>query len=137
AALVAAGLFGTSRLHYPVLANAVGLGDLLALAFILSTCIGLTFTSHRARVLTLLAYGAALLSKESVCLIPACLLAHPAIGASMRDRLKQLGPVLIAGFLWLTYLFSTATSSVFGGPAYERRFGLNLLDALVTYGQWS
>ena len=137
AASLAAGLFGTSRLYYSALAQAVGVGDHMALCLTLVACTALTFTGRWAMLCAVLSFAAALLSKESVLLIPLSflLLNHP--GVSWRDRIRRVGLVALIGVAWMLYLVATTRSTIFGGRAYERGLGSNLIEALVTYGQWS
>ncbi len=137
-AVVAAGLFGASRLFYGVVSQVVGVGELLALAFVLAACLTLSSHSHRVRYAALPLFVLALLSKESVALLPIALLLSPAVGATVRERVQRALPLLAASFTLAVYLaFVGVHQTVLAGRAYQTGFGSNLPSALVLYAAWS
>ena len=138
AALVAAGLFGSSRLFYSVVSQVVGVGEMLALTFTLAACLASSARRRAWRWAGPPLFAAALLSKESVALLPLALLPSPAVGETVRERAKRVAPLFASGVLFVAYLlFSGVRHAMFAGKAYETAFGSNLVSSLVLYAGWS
>lgn len=138
AATIASFLFGTSRLFFSVVAQVVGVGDLLALTFLLAACLLLTSPIRHRQLLAFPTFLAALLSKETILLLPVALLMLPAIAPSPGRRLLHVGPLLFASFTWILYLAATgARAAIFGGQAYHAALGANVFDNLRLYATWS
>ena len=137
AASIAAAMFASSRLFLSVVGQVVGIGDLLALAFVLMAAITLTTEVRFRPVIAALLFGFAVLSKESVILIPIALLFLPPIGRDLQFRLARIAPLLAVAVSWALYLAASGVSAtMLGGPAYEARFGLQIVRSLGTYATW-
>lgn len=137
ASTIAAALFASSRLFLTVVGQAVGIGDLLALAFTLIAGLSLIRHSASDRWIAPTAFALALLAKENVIALPAAYLALPAVGRDLRDRLTRVAPLLALSIAWAAYLFvGRGSSSVLGGPAYGTSFGVQILRSLGTYASW-
>ena len=137
ASALAAVLFGTSRLFYSAVAQAAGLGELLAVTLTLAAFSILVTRGRRRVVLASLVFLGALLCKESVGLLPAALLLVPALGATIRERWRAVGPLLGVsavgvGFMW----FTGVAGGALGGPAYETALS-SVLPNLARYALWS
>ncbi|HET9327574.1 MAG TPA: hypothetical protein VFQ05_12440 [Candidatus Eisenbacteria bacterium] len=138
AATVAAGLFGTSRLFYSVVSQVVGVGEMLALALALASALALSAQGVWARRSALPLFVAALLSKESVALVPLALLLSPAVGKAWRERARRIAPLVAASVAMIGYvLLSGVRETALGGRPYETAFGANLLRAGAHYASWS
>src|SRR5258705_4398538 len=74
AATLAAGLFGAARPAFSVLQQAVGVGELLALALAIGAILACERRTLAARAVAVVLFAAALLSKEAVLLLPLALL---------------------------------------------------------------
>ena len=136
AATVGAGLFGASRLHMTALGSAATIGEPLALTFTLGAFL-LHDRGVRGRVGAAALFALALLSKESVVLLPLVLLWPRRGGPMLRERLVNAAPMLALGALFAVALaLSGAGSAQLGGQAYERAFGSNLVMNLMTYTRW-
>ncbi len=136
AGVVAAGLFGTSRLHLTAIGSAATIGEPLALGFTL----GALLLHDRGRIARLVAPVLmlfALFSKESVALLPAVLLLpHPA-GGPLRERLRLALPLLIVGAVFASGLLASGAGAThLGGQAYAQALGPNLFLNLMTYTRW-
>jgi len=117
AAFLAAGLFAASRLHFPALFAATSIGELLALTFALLALLALA--PGRRALLAAVIFALALLSKESVLLVPAAILALPAAGPNLRERARTAAPLLAVGVaLGAALLASGLVSGRLAGPAY-------------------
>jgi hypothetical protein len=136
AAFVAAGMFGTSRLHFSAIGFASTVGELLALGLTL----GAFLLYDRGRVGAIVApllFLGALLSKESVVLLPAVLLLPPFGAGPFGARLRRAAPLLVLGAMFAAALVATGAGEAhLGGKAYARAFGGNVLFNLMTYAQW-
>jgi len=138
AALVGAVLFGSSRLHVTALSSPARIGEPLALGLTLAALL-LHDRGRVARMLAPVLFGAAVLSKESVVLLPAVLLLplrspHP---GPWRERLARAAPLLAVGAALAVALAATgAASTSLGGEAYARAYGWNLISNLMTYARW-
>jgi hypothetical protein len=136
AALVAASLFGASRLHFSALGSVATIGEPLALAFTLGAFL-LHERGGTARRIALLLFACAVLSKESVVLLPAVLLLPGADGASFRERLRHATPMLVLSALFaIALVVSSVGGAHLGGEAYARAYGGNLFANLMTYTRW-
>ena len=153
AGLLAAGLFGLSRLHFPALLAATSIGELLALTFVLLALLGTTVAgSGRKAWPALLAMALAVSVKESVMLVPLAALLfvrsrpRPATpsGAGGPDAeragewplalLAVLGVGLALGVL---LLLSGVGSGRLGGQAYTVGFGINVVENVARLAGWS
>lgn len=135
-AAVAAGLFGATRLHVTALGLVATIGEPLALAFTLGAFL-LNDRGTRGRIAALLLFACALLSKESVVLLPLVLLLPRPDAAPFRVRLLRSAPLIGLGALYAGLLMMTgAGSAQLGGEAYQRGFGPNLFLNLMTYSRW-
>jgi tetratricopeptide (TPR) repeat protein len=136
-AVLAAGLFSTSRLYLPALFQAVGMGELLALTGTLGAMLLALRDGVRARVLALASFVVALLAKESVAFLPAVLLISTGRDESLRSRLARAGPLLVLGLGYFAFLY-VMNSKLGGarGEAYAMGFGTNLFHNLMTYCAW-
>ncbi len=143
AATLAAGLFGAARPAFSVLQQAVGIGDLLACACVIGALLLADRAGTRARVTAVALALAALLSKESVLLLPLVLLVPVEPGRladrdAWRARVLRTWPVLAACVLVGAALWAgRVPARAFGGEAYATRFGLNLFHNLMTYVSWA
>lgn len=138
AALVAAVLFGSSRLHVTALSSPARIGEPLALGLTLAALL-LHDRGRVARVLAPFVFGAAVLSKESVVLLPVVLLLPRRLPdpTPWRERLARAAPLLAVGAALAVALAATgAGSTSLGGEAYARGYGWNLLANLMTYTRW-
>jgi hypothetical protein len=136
AATVAAGLFGASRLAVAALLQSIGVGELMATAFVLALFLSFA-PGLRGVLVSALLFAAALLSKETILLLPIVLLIAPIDGAPLRARIPAVAVMLGEGALFLVaFAHAGGRVSAFGGPAYETAFGLNLLQNLTTYASW-
>jgi len=134
---LAAVLFGTSRLFYSAVAQGAGLGELLSVALTLGSFSILVSTGRRRVALASLVFLAALLCKESVALLPAALVFAPAVGATMRERWRAVGPLLGVSAAVVGYMLLMGVArGALGGPAYETALS-NVLPNLALYAQWS
>ena len=136
-ATLAAGLFAGSRLYVANLLQAVGIGEILALTFTLLAFLALDPGRPRRAVLAGLLFAAALLSKESVLLLPLVLALPLVPGASRRWRFATAGLLLAESAVFLVaFLLAGGRSTVFGGAAYATHYGANLFHNLMTYLYW-
>jgi hypothetical protein len=136
AAMVAAGLFGASRLHMTALGSAATIGEPLALACTLGAFL-LHDRGLRLRIVAALLFACALLSKESVVLLPLVLLWPRRGGPPPRERVRNAAPLLAIGLAFaIALMASGAGSAQLGGVAYQRGFGSNVFMNLMTYTRW-
>ncbi len=117
AAWLAAGIFATSRVHFPALLAATSIGELLALTGTLAAL--LLAAPGRRAIAAAGVFLLALLAKESVLLVPLAWLAAPAMGEDRASR-KSLVAVLaglgvLGGFALLGW---GVVSGRLGGQAY-------------------
>lgn len=138
AAALAAGLFGTSRLSLTTLGQAVTAGELLALSFGLAA-IGLGLRAGlKWRAAALAAFTAALLSKETVVLLPLLLVVPRPGGPPARERLVTAGLLALPAAALLLWLRTPAAHArIFADSAYESGYGVNLFHNLMTLGGWA
>lgn len=135
AAAVAAGLFGASRLHVTAMGSAATIGEPLALGFTLGALM-LHDGGRFGRVAAPVLFLCALLSKESVVLLPALLLL-PRPGEPLRARVVKAVPLLAVGALFAVVLLLTGAGAThLAGEAYARGYGANLFLNLMTYSKW-
>ena len=142
AATLAAGLFGSARPAFSVLQQAVGIGELLALALTMGAFLACERRTVANRVAGMLLFAAALLCKEAVLLLPLVLLlprdAPWTLPESWRDRLRTAAPLLLAGLLAaLALVIGNVRNRAFGGDAYAMAFGSGLFHNLMTYVSWA
>jgi len=138
AAIVASGVFGTSRLAHSALLQAVGVGELLATTGLLLSLLALDPNRPRSWWRAGLLFAAALLCKESVLLLPALVLLPLPPPAPARRRLGATAVLLAAsGLLLLLLVLGRGRSSAFAGEAYAVAFGVNLFHNLMTYVTWT
>jgi hypothetical protein len=142
AATLAAGLFGSARPAFSVLQQAVGIGELLALALTMGAFLACERRTVANRVAGILLFAAALLCKEAVLLLPLVLLlprdAPWTLPESWRDRLRTAAPLLLAGLLAaLALVIGNVRNRAFGGDAYAMAFGSGLFHNLMTYVSWA
>jgi hypothetical protein len=143
AATLAAGLFGSARPAFSVLQQAVGIGELLAFGLTLGAFLACERRTTAWRVAGLLLFGAALLCKEAVLLLPLVLLLPREGGrwrepAAWRDRLAVAGPLLLMCLVAaLVLVIGNVRNRAFGGGAYAMAFGANLFHNLMTYLSWA
>jgi dolichyl-phosphate-mannose-protein mannosyltransferase len=138
AAIVASGVFGTSRLAHSALLQAVGVGELLATTGLLLSLLTLDANRPRSWWRAGLLFAAALLCKESVLLLPAVVLLPLPPRAPTRRRLGATAALLAAsGLLLLLVVLAHGRSSAFAGEAYAVAFGANLFHNLMTYASWT
>jgi hypothetical protein len=143
AAMLAAGLFGSARPAFSVLQQAVGIGELLALALTTSAFLACERRTPAWRTAGVLLFAAALLSKEAVLLLPLVLLLprEPAgwtQRAAWRDRLAVAAPLLLTCLVAaLVLVIGNVRNRAFGGEAYAMAFGSNLFHNLMTYVSWA
>jgi len=134
---LAAGLFATSRLYTTALLQVVGMEELLALGF---TLLALRLFDPRSpwrMTVACVAFAAALLSKESVLLIPLVLALPLAPTVSWRRRLVGVAAMLAVSAVYLgAFVTARGGMSVSGGIAYETHYGVNLFHNLMTYLSW-
>ncbi|MFI5370598.1 MAG: tetratricopeptide repeat protein [Candidatus Eisenbacteria bacterium] len=136
-ATLAAGLFSVSRLYSTALLQAVGIEELLALAFTLLALLAFDATRPRRVLAACGLFAAALLSKESVLLVPLILLLPLAPVAPWRRRVAGVAALLAVSAVYLIVFFAWRGSmTVSGGEAYATRYGVNLLHNLMTYVSW-
>lgn len=137
AASLAAGLFGTSRLHLVAVHCTACIGEPLALTLALAMLLvrGDNLRAHTCRAALA---GLAMLAKESVVLLPALLLLpDPGAGAA-RDRIRRAAPPLAAAAAVAAALVASGAGTTHvGGEAYARGFGANLFFNLMTYTRWA
>jgi len=136
AALVAAGLFALSRLHFPALLAITSIGELLALTGLLAA---LLLAGPPARgAAPYLAMALALSAKESVLLVPfaVCLPgdARAGLAARVKTHARLLGAGVVLGGVLLA---AGVASGRLGGSAYAVSLGENLLENLARLGGWS
>jgi hypothetical protein len=137
AAGVAAGLFGATRLHFNALGSAATIGEPLALGLTLGALL-LADRAGAARFAPPVLFLGALLSKESVVLLPALLLQPRAGAGPLRERARRAAPLLALGALFAVALMAGGAGEThLGGKAYARAFGANLALNLMTYAKWS
>ena len=138
AAIVASGMFGTSRLAHSAILQAVGVGELLATTGLLLALHTLDPNRPRSWWGAGLLFAAALLCKESVLLLPALVLLPLLPPAPTRRRLGATAALLAAsGLLLLLLVLARGRSSAFAGEAYAVSFGANLFHNLMTYASWT
>ena len=143
ASTLAAGLFAAARPAFSVLQQAVGIGELLALALAIGALQASERRTTRARIAAVLLFAAALLSKEAVLLLPLALLLPREPGSwnqrtAWRERWLVASPILLAsGAAALTLVIGNVRGRAFGGEAYAMAFGADLFHNLMTYVVWS
>jgi hypothetical protein len=138
AATLAAGLFGTSRYFYPVLQQATGIGEVAALTFALAALLLALGRGLAARLAALVLFVAALLSKESVLLLPLVLLLPERHGEPGRPRLARSALLLVPGLVLAGALAALhVRAAALSGEAYEAGWGANLFHDLMTYSAWA
>jgi hypothetical protein len=136
-AVLASGLFSTSRLYLPAMFQAVGMGELLALTGAMGATLLALRDGVRARVLALATFALGLLAKESVAFLPAVLLLTTGRNESFRARLARAGPLLGLGLGYFAFLYAmNARLGGARGEAYAMGFGPNLFHNLMTYCAW-
>jgi hypothetical protein len=151
----AAALFAASRLHFGAVFPATGVGELLALGLTLGAFLVAARGGLMRGLLAAALFGAALLCKENVLLLPLLLLLPAGESAprgipsaaggdrlprpeNLRERFLRAAPLFAASAAMLAYLaFSHVRSRSLGGSAYEMQFGSNLFHNLMTYITWS
>jgi hypothetical protein len=137
AATIAAALFASSRLFLSAVGQAVGIGDLLAFGFVLVAALPLTGMRRAAGWIAALPFAFAVLAKESTMVLPLAFLFLPAVGRDFRARLVRVAPLMAVSAAWVIYLIaSNASGTVYGGPAYERSFGIQVARSLGLYASW-
>ncbi len=130
-AMLAAGVFGTSRLAFTAVYPASSVGEVLALGFTLLSVLLIGSRNAVAADASAGAFALALLSKESITLLPFATLLRPA-GAGIAWR--RWGTLAALGILWGAVLVvSGATRTALGGTAYARAFGLHIVTHLLRY----
>lgn len=136
AALVGAGVFALSRLHFPALLAATSIGELMSLT---GTLAALLLVAPGPRLaFAIVAFTLALSAKEGVMLVPfaAAFVARP--GVPWRERVRTLAPLLVSGLLLgAGLLWSGVGSGRLGGQAYAVSFGANLFENLARLFGWS
>jgi hypothetical protein len=136
-AAVAAATFGASRLLEVVLLQAVGVGELLSLTGALGMFLALDANRPRRVLLASLGFGATLLCKEGVLLLPLLVLLplppRAPIGARARATAALLG---VSGVFLAAFALAHGRATALGGDAYATAFGLNVFHNLMTYGAW-
>jgi hypothetical protein len=138
AATLAAGLFGSSRYFLTVIQQATGIGELAGMTFALAALLCSLQRSLSARIASLGLFVAALLSKESVLLLPLVLLLPRSRGEALRLRWVRAAPLLVSGLVLAGYLAaSRVQASALGGEAYATGWGMNLFHDLMTYSAWA
>ncbi len=136
AAVVGAGLFAASRLHFPALMAATSIGELLSLTGTLAAL--LLVGSGTRMALAIAAFALALSAKESVLLVPfaAVLVAEPEL--DLRARARNLAPLLASGvLLGGGLLLAGVGSGRLGGQAYAVSLGANLFENVARLFGWS
>src|ERR1044072_6140531 len=136
AAVVGAGLFAASRLHFPALLAATSIGELLSLTGTLAALLLVGAGTRMA--LAIAAFALALSAKESVMLVPcaAVLLAEPEVDG--RARARALAPLLASGvLLGGGLLLAGVGSGRLGGQAYSVSLGANLFENVARLFGWS
>ena len=137
AAVTAAVLFGTTRLHASTLESPARIGEPLALALTLAALL-MSDRGVLARTAGAVAFALAMLAKESVALVPAVLLLPRPGAPPFVVRLHRAAPLLAAAaVVTLVLVTSGAGSTHLGGEAYTRGFGANLFLNLMTYARWA
>jgi len=117
AATIAAALFASSRLFL--------------------SAFPLTGMHRAAGWIAALPFALAVLAKESVMVLPLAFLFLRAAGRDFRTRLVRVAPLIGVSAAWLAYLVLTnASATVYGGPAYERGFGMQVVRSLGLYARW-
>lgn len=143
AATLVAGLFGTARPAFSVLQQAVGIGELLALAFGMGALLLAEHRTLRTRVAAVALMAAALLSKEAVLLLPLVLLIPREPGSwrragAWRDRLGVALPLLaVTAVAGTALVLGNIRDRAFGGDAYAMGFGADTFHNLMTYTVWA
>lgn len=136
-AAFAAALFGTTRLHVTAVGSAACVGEPLALGLTL----GALLLFDRGRLAATLAaalFALAMLSKESVVLLPAVTLLPRSRAGRLPDRLRLAAPLLAVGAVFGVALVATGAGAThLAGEAYARAFGPNLFFNLMTYTAWA
>src|ERR1051326_1046428 len=135
-AVVGAGLFAASRLHFPALLAATSIGELLSLTGTLAALLLVGAGTRMA--LAIAAFALALSAKESVMLVPcaAVLLAEPEV--DWRARARALAPLLASGvLLGGGLLLAGVGSGRLGGQAYSVSLGANLFENVARLFGWS
>ncbi|MEK7823450.1 MAG: tetratricopeptide repeat protein [Candidatus Eisenbacteria bacterium] len=136
-AAFAAGLFGTTRLHFTAIGTAACVGEPLALGLTLGALL-LHARGRLAAAAGAVLFALAMLSKESVVLLPfVTLLPFPGAGR-LRERLRLAAPLLALGATIGAALVATGTGTThLAGEAYARDLGPNLFFNLMTYTAWA
>ena len=143
AATLSAGLFGAARPAFSVLQQAVGVGELLALALAIGAILACERRTLAARAVAVVLFAAALLSKEAVLLLPLALLIPRQPGrwtqlAAWGERLRVAAPLLlVCAAAALTLVVGNVRHRAFGGEAYAMAFGADLFHNLMTYVAWA
>ena len=138
AATVAAALFGTSRLHLTVLAQAVTVAEPLSLLLAIAALFMARMRSRFAMPLVLLAFTAALLCKETVLLLPLLLLVPDASPGPLRSRALRCAVLLAPGVLLALYLsLPSVHAAIFVNDVYTRAYGMNVFHNLMTLTHWA
>ncbi len=135
--LLASGLFATSRIYTTALVQAVGLEELLALTFTLLAFLAFDAGRVRRVLAACIMFGMALLSKESVFLLPVVLLLPLPPAVHRRRRLVAVTAMLGASALYaIAFTAANGSMAIHRGEAYETRYGMNLFHGLMTYVAW-
>jgi len=143
AATLGAGLFGTARPAFSVLQQAVGIGELLACGLTMAAFLACERRTLASRTAGVLLFGAALLSKEAVLVLPLVLvLPREATGwmqpAAWRERLRVAAPLLTTCLVAaLVLVIGNLRDRAFGGEAYAMAFGSGVFHNLMTYVSWA
>ena len=132
AAFFGAGLYGTTPLFMTAIWQVSATGELLATSCLFLALLLVEQPGSRSKLLAVAIFSVALLSKEHVAFVPACLLLLPSI------RKRWVFVLLAEGSaMWLYILASRPSTGSLGGEAYAYGFGANLLRNLMAYMSWS
>ena len=138
AALLAAGLFAASPLAFYPLHQMVGAGELMALGLTLDALIVIGRSGARQAIVAGFLFAAALLSKESVALLPAVLLLPAPDAGPLRARAQRASVLLSLSLVAGVVLVATgAARSAFGGSAYRASLGTHMGSHLLLYASWA
>ena len=133
---VGAGLFAASRLHFPALFAASSIGELLSLTFTLAAL--LIAGPGRRAWLALGVFALALSAKESVLLVPCAALLVSPPAHTLRERARELAPLLAGGaVLGAVLLAGGLASGRLGGQAYTVSLGANLAENVARLFGWT